>query len=198
MEKSLSRSYRLLRSMGLKFSEEEYGQYSLWRMLGRALAAFRNSILLKYCMYSVLLGPLNYRSIRARFWRVMGCRVGKHVFIGYEVWMDFNHARLIEIEDEVHITNRCLLLCHYRNLDNYYQGDDSSKLPYTKRGIVLKKGCHIGMGTIILPGVTVGEGAIVGAGSVITRDIPAWTIAKGNPAKVSKQILRRQDEHPYL
>jgi acetyltransferase-like isoleucine patch superfamily enzyme len=125
----------------------------------------------------------------------MGCRVGKNVFIGYEVWMDFNHASLIEIEDDVHITNRCLLLCHQRNLENYYEGDDASKLPYSKNKIHLKKGCHIGMGTIILPGVTVGQGAIIGAGSVIARDIPAWTIAKGNPASVSKYIPPRRHEH---
>jgi len=174
--------------MGIKLSEEEYGEYTFVQILGRALGAFRNSILLKYCMYSVLLGPMNYRSIRARLWRVMGCKVGKNVFIGYEVWMDFTHARLIEVEDDVHITNRCLLLCHRRNLENYNFGDDSSKLPYLKKKIHLRKGCHIGMGTIILPGVTVGEGAIVGAGSVLTRDIPAWSIAMGNPARVTRQI----------
>lgn len=50
----------------------------------------------------------------------------------------------------------------------------------------------IGYGCIVLPGVTVGEGAVVGAGSVVTRDIPAWTIAAGNPARVIRQI--RPDE----
>lgn len=46
----------------------------------------------------------------------------------------------------------------------------------------------IGINCIILKGVTIGEGAIVGAGSVVTRDIPAWCIAAGNPAKVIKEI----------
>jgi galactoside O-acetyltransferase len=50
----------------------------------------------------------------------------------------------------------------------------------------------IGINCIILKGVTIGEGAIIGAGSVVTRDIPAWTIAGGNPAKVIKEI---PDEH---
>ena len=44
------------------------------------------------------------------------------------------------------------------------------------------------MNVIILKGVTIGEGAIIGAGSVVTHDIPAWTIAAGNPAKVIKKI----------
>ncbi|MBM6759079.1 acyltransferase [Bacteroides mediterraneensis] len=46
----------------------------------------------------------------------------------------------------------------------------------------------IGMNCIILKGVTIGEGAIVGAGSVVTKDVPAWTVAGGNPAKVIKTL----------
>ncbi|TWI93813.1 galactoside O-acetyltransferase [Mucilaginibacter frigoritolerans] len=54
--------------------------------------------------------------------------------------------------------------------------------------IVIGANAWIGMNCHILKGVTVGEGAIIGAGSVVTRDIPAWTIAGGNPAKVIKEI----------
>lgn len=46
----------------------------------------------------------------------------------------------------------------------------------------------IGMNCIILKGVTIGEGAIVAAGSVVTKDVEAWTIAGGNPAKFIKNI----------
>ena len=46
----------------------------------------------------------------------------------------------------------------------------------------------IGMNVIILKGVTIGEGAIVGAGSVVTKDVPAWTVVAGNPAKVVKYL----------
>ena len=41
----------------------------------------------------------------------------------------------------------------------------------------------IGMGSVVLPGVTIGEGCVVGAGSVVTRDLDPFTIAVGNPAK---------------
>ena len=54
------------------------------------------------------------------------------------------------------------------------------------------------MGSIIMPGVTVGEGAVVGAGSVVVKDVPAWSIATGNPAKVVKQIKKRTDEQSYF
>ncbi|UJH91318.1 hypothetical protein LZ575_00495 [Antarcticibacterium sp. 1MA-6-2] len=42
-----------------------------------------------------------------------------------------------------------------------------------------------------MPGVTIGEGAIIGAGSLVIKDIPAWTIAVGNPAKVVKELTER-------
>ena len=42
----------------------------------------------------------------------------------------------------------------------------------------------LGARVIVLKGVTIGDGAIVGAGSVVTRDIPPWSIAGGQPAKV--------------
>ena len=184
----LSITYRFLKFIGLNFSEKEYGQVSFLKAIKRALKGVFNALLLKYCMYSVILTPLNYRKIRPILWRWMGANVGRSVFIGYEVWMDFNNSELIELEDNVHVANRCLLLCHQRDLSNYYIGDDYSKLPYHRKKIHLKKGCLVGMDSIILPGVTIGEGAIVGAGSLVTKDIPAWTIASGRPAKVIKEI----------
>lgn len=44
--------------------------------------------------------------------------------------------------------------------------------------------CWIGMGVSILPGVRIGEGCVVGAGSVVAKDLPDFSIAVGNPAKV--------------
>lgn len=46
----------------------------------------------------------------------------------------------------------------------------------------------IGFNVILLKGVTIGEGAVVGAGAVVTKDIPAWTVAAGNPAKVIREL----------
>ena len=46
----------------------------------------------------------------------------------------------------------------------------------------------IGFNTIILKGVTIGEGSVVGAGSVVTKDVPPWTIVAGNPAKIIREI----------
>ena len=188
MSVKLSNTYRFLRFVGLNFSEEEYGQISFFFAIKRFLKGLVNAILLKYCMYSVILSPLNYRKIRPLLWRVMGANMGKDCYIGYEVYLDVTHSDMITLEDHVHIANRCFLLCHQRNLSNYHIGDDYAKLGYNIRPIVLKKGCLLGTGSIIMPGVTIGEGAIVGAGSLVTKDIPAWTIAMGRPAKVIKVV----------
>jgi acetyltransferase-like isoleucine patch superfamily enzyme len=53
----------------------------------------------------------------------------------------------------------------------------------------------LGFDVVVLKGVTIGEGAIVGARAVVTRDVPPWTIAAGNPARAVKEIpheLRKQ------
>ena len=53
--------------------------------------------------------------------------------------------------------------------------------------VLLENGVWIGNSTIILPGVTIGEKSIIGAGSVVTKSIPPYCIAAGNPAKVIKK-----------
>lgn len=190
-KKKLSLSFRILRAIGLNYPEEEYGQVSLFRVIGKTLSTFRNAFLLKHFMNCTLLSPLNPRKIRPWVLRKIGCNVGKDVFIGSEVWIDSGHAHLITIDDHVHVTARTVLLCHKKDLNDYCIGDDYAALKYMTAPIHLCKGCSTGTGTIILPGVTIGEGAIVGAGSVVTKDVPAWTIALGNPAKVVKQIPKR-------
>lgn len=188
----LSLSYRFLRAIGLNFPEKEYGDVSLGKVLAKSLKTYRDSFLLKYFMNSVILSPFSPRKLRPWVLRKIGCHVGKDVFIGSQVYIDAGHADLIYIDDHAHVTARTVLLCHKRDLSDYYIGDDYGKLPYKTGKIHLCKGCSTGTDTVIMPGVTIGEGAIVGAGSLVTHDIPAWTIAIGRPAKVVKQIPERK------
>ena len=48
----------------------------------------------------------------------------------------------------------------------------------------------IGGGVIVLPGVRIGEGSVIGAGSVVTKDIPANSLAYGNPCRVVRAVNR--------
>jgi acetyltransferase-like isoleucine patch superfamily enzyme len=193
----LSLTYKILRKIGFNYSETEYGNVSLWDVVKKTFTTIRNAILLKWFMESALLSPILPRFLCPKILKWIGCKVGNNVFIGSQVYIDPGHADLIEIEDYVHITARCLLLCHKRDLSDYTIGDNAAKLGYRLGKICLKTGCMIGMNTTIMPGVTVGEGAIVGAGSLVTRDIPAWTIATGSPAKVIKKITKREFHIPH-
>lgn len=194
----LSLTFRILRKIGLNFPEEEYGQVTPWAVVARACKTLRDAFLLKHVMNSALLSPLLPRKVRPWVLRKVGCHVGKDVFIGSQVWIDAGHADLIYIEDHAHVTGRTVLLCHKRELEHYYVGDDYAKLPYKTGEIHLGRGCSTGTDTLIMPGVTIGEGAIVGAGSLVTKDIPAWTIAIGRPAKVVRQIQERTSSNKNL
>ncbi len=55
--------------------------------------------------------------------------------------------------------------------------------------VILKKGCWIGANAILLPGVTIGINSVIGAGSIVTKSIPDYCVAVGNPAKIVKKIF---------
>jgi acetyltransferase-like isoleucine patch superfamily enzyme len=57
------------------------------------------------------------------------------------------------------------------------------------RPIKIDRNVWIGAGATIVGGVTVGENSVIGAGSVVTKDVPANTLAGGNPARVIRAIV---------
>lgn len=54
--------------------------------------------------------------------------------------------------------------------------------------VELKEGCWIGVGAVILPGVTIGKNAVVGSNSVVTKTVPDYAVVGGNPAKLIRQL----------
>lgn len=106
-----------------------------------------------------------------------GMKVGKDFNRQQGCFLDPTHCFLITIGDDVTMSIRVTVMAH----------DASTKktLDYTKTGQV-HIGSHvfIGANATILPGVTIGDYAVIGAGSVVTHDIPARTVAAGVPAKV--------------
>lgn len=184
-------TFRILKKLHIISNEERHCDMSLWGMIKHTFETIVKLLLFKYCYSSFILEPLNLKKLRATFWKWMGIKIGNNVLIGHTVSIDYGNTELITIEDNVIITNGCTLLCHRRDMSDYKIGDEAHLLPYIYKPIVLRKGCQLGMGTIIMPGVTIGEGAIVGARSVVTKDIPAWTIATGSPCRVIKHIETR-------
>jgi len=57
--------------------------------------------------------------------------------------------------------------------------------------------CWIGAGAIIGPGITIGENSVIGAGSVVTHDVPANSVAVGNPCRVIREIGERDQKYYY-
>jgi len=69
------------------------------------------------------------------------------------------------------------------NLFTHKQGNTSS---YSKGDIIIKNDVWIGANVTVLDGLTIGNGAVIAAGAVVVKDVPAYAIVGGNPAKVIK------------
>lgn len=110
--------------------------------------------------------------------------IGDNVTIAWNcIIYDHNSHSLDYLERRKDITRQ---LDDYRDGKNFIAGKDWSKV--ASKPIVIQNDVWIGLGCIILAGVTIGEGAIVGAGSVVRADVPAWTVVAGNPAEIIKNL----------
>ncbi len=70
--------------------------------------------------------------------------------------------------------------------------DQGYPQPKQSDSVTLKKGCWIGAGVIILPGVEIGENSVIGAGAIVTKSVPKHVVCVGNPAKIIKNIHIKQ------
>jgi acetyltransferase-like isoleucine patch superfamily enzyme len=85
------------------------------------------------------------------------------------------------------------------NVSIYTAGHDTSILSRRKfvefgHPVFIGDDCWIGGNVVILPGVRIGEGCTIGAGSVVTKDIPPFSVAVGSPCKVIKTIQSAEEE----
>ncbi|MBN1163712.1 MAG: acyltransferase [Candidatus Krumholzibacteriota bacterium] len=108
----------------------------------------------------------------------------RNVRILANVVIDTLYPELVEMEEYSSLSRGVVILAHWVTTD--YLKEKIGGPHFGK--VTIKKGVSIGVNVIILPGVTIGEGSIVGAGAVVTRDIPPYSIAVGNPARVIKTI----------
>jgi galactoside O-acetyltransferase len=63
--------------------------------------------------------------------------------------------------------------------------------------VKIEDNCWVGAGSIICPGVTIGENSVIGPGSVVTKNIPANSVAVGNPCRVLRTINEDDMKHYY-
>jgi acetyltransferase-like isoleucine patch superfamily enzyme len=105
-------------------------------------------------------------SLRVALHRKRGVRIGKNVWIGYDVVLDTSRPFAITLEDNCVLSLRVTVLAHFREV----------------QGVTIERDAFVGAGALILPGVVIGEGAVVAAGSVVTRSVAPFTMVQGNPA----------------
>ncbi len=109
------------------------------------------------------------------------CKISSHTFI----------CEGVTIEDEVFVGHSVVFI---NDPDPYACNEDGSVQDDDDWTCIPTKVCRrasIGSNATILCGVTIGEGALVGAGSVVTKDVPPWTIVAGSPAKVIRPRERK-------
>jgi len=104
------------------------------------------------------------------------CNIGNNVKIHCNSYI----AQLTVLEDDVFIAPGAMIAN-----EKYPTG---IFLPERIKGPIIKKGAKIGINSTILPGVIIGEGAVIGAGSVVTKDVPAYMVVYGVPARIYKRV----------
>ena len=99
------------------------------------------------------------------------------------------HSFPLKIEDLVSVGPLAVILAHSGG-SLYHQRTKTFK--QKPKPVLIKKGAWIAAGAIVLPGVTIGKGSIIAAGSVVSKDIPDFCVAAGNPARVVRKIEREK------
>lgn len=116
------------------------------------------------------------------------CDYGTNIELGKNVYMNLG----VTILDcaKVKIGDNCMLAPNVQIYTAAHPLDvetRNSGLEYALP-VTIGKNCWIGGNAIILPGVTIGDNCVIGAGSVVTKDIPANSVAVGNPARIKKTL----------
>ncbi len=117
------------------------------------------------------------------------CDYGTNITLGDQVFFNFN-CTILDVA-AVRIGSRTLFgpgVQVYTATHPLDYQERATGLEYAKP-ITIGEDVWVGGGAIICPGVSIGDRAVIGAGSVVTKDIPADTLAAGNPCRVIR-VLR--------
>jgi len=112
----------------------------------------------------------------SRVWSAGIVHIGDRVLISHNVNI---------IDNQTHSLSASKRNEHFRTI---FSTGHPSQINLGERPIVIEDDVWIACQSIILRGVRIGKGAVIGAGSVVTKDVPAWTVAQGNPAKFVREI----------
>ncbi|HIY31462.1 MAG TPA: sugar O-acetyltransferase [Candidatus Mediterraneibacter avicola] len=125
------------------------------------------------------------------------CDYGFHIETGKNFFANYN-CTIIDVA-RVTIGDNCQFA---PNVSIYTAGhpvhpDSRNSLYEYGIGVSIGDNVWIGGSTVILPGVHIGSNTVIGAGSVVTKDIPDWVVAAGNPCKVIRKITEEDRRYYY-
>lgn len=124
-------------------------------------------------LYNIKIGKHSSIHRGCKFFHVGKITIGNNSVINFGCYLD--NRRGIYIGNNVGIAHNTKIYTLGHNLD-------SPRFETKGASVTIKDNVFIFSNTLIMPGVTINEGAIVLAGSVVTKDVPAYTIVGGNPA----------------
>ncbi len=131
---------------------------------------------LRLCLRGALLQSvlrLPFSGPKRRLLRRLGAKIGQHVVISAEAWIDPVFPELLTVEDEVFIGMGVRILTHEFRRDEFRAGR-----------VTIRRGAFIGGYAIIGCGVEIGEDATVAAGALVGDDVPAGCTVIGNPPRI--------------
>lgn len=124
----------------------------------------------------IKLGEYCYVGEQSHIWSSLNIMIGKRVLIAHSVNIFDSSTHPFGAQARHQQFMNIITLGHP---DNLY---------LSEQPVIIEDDVWIGCMSIILKGVTIGRGAVIGAGSVVTKDVPPYTIVAGNPARIIREI----------
>ena len=168
----------------VKINEEELMEYYNLRGSGG-----RVSLRLKFTktwVFHKLAYSSAYPGWAIKMQRLRGVKIGKNCHINPYVLIDLLYPHLITIEKNVSIGTYSMIFAHNNPTANLFLKKNG--YPRTTKPVLIKEGAVINPGSIITAGVTIGKNSIVAVGSIVSKDVPDYTVVAGNPARGVKRI----------
>lgn len=125
------------------------------------------------------------------------CDYGSHIEVGKNFFANYN-CTILDVA-KVKIGDYCQMA---PNVSIYTAGhpvhpDTRNSMYEYGKEVIIGNNVWIGGNTVICPGVKIGNNVVIGAGSVVTKDVPDWSVAAGNPCRVLRTITEADKRTLY-